>query len=199
MMLEPILAARRRLLEASAHVWDRRQRRMAVVGRNARILPKGRIVNAGEPGRITIGEGSLIAGDVMVYPHAGRIDLGDYCYVGEEARIWSAAHVRIGHRVFLAHGVNVHDSDAHSLSAKERHRHFCDVVVHGRADFAESANAAEVIIDDDVWIGFNSSVLKGVHVGKGAIVGASSVVTRDVAAFTIVVGNPARVVGKSLP
>ena len=54
------------------------------------------------------------------------------------------------------------------------------------------------MIEDDVWIGFNAIILKGVRVGRGAVVGAGSVITKDVEPYTIVVGNPQRVTGKSL-
>ncbi|WRH68887.1 MAG: DapH/DapD/GlmU-related protein [Planktothrix sp. GU0601_MAG3] len=58
--------------------------------------------------------------------------------------------------------------------------------------------SAPVIIEDHVWIGFNVAILEGVTIGKGAIIGASSVVTKDVEAFTVVAGNPAKVI-KKLP
>lgn len=198
-MLEPLFVLRRRLMAAGAQAWDRRQKRRVTAGKESRILSQGRIVNARGSDAIVIGEGTLVAGELLVYPHGGRIEIGDYCYVGEGTRIWSAARVKIGSRVFLAHGVNIHDSDAHSLSAKERHRHFRGVVVYGHRDFAEQAEFAEVVIGDDVWIGFNSVVLKGVTIGEGAVLGAASVVTRDVAPFTIVAGNPAVPIGTSLP
>jgi acetyltransferase-like isoleucine patch superfamily enzyme len=51
-----------------------------------------------------------------------------------------------------------------------------------------------VKINDRVWIGFNSIILKGVTIGEGGIVGAGSVVTKDVPPYTIVAGNPARVI-----
>ena len=54
-------------------------------------------------------------------------------------------------------------------------------------------------IEDDVWIGFNSTILKGTRIGRGAIIGAATLVTRDVEAFTIVAGNPGVVVGQSKP
>lgn len=50
------------------------------------------------------------------------------------------------------------------------------------------------IIEDDVWIGANAIVLPGVRIGRGSIVAAGSVVTRDVGQFTIVGGNPARLI-----
>jgi maltose O-acetyltransferase len=54
---------------------------------------------------------------------------------------------------------------------------------------------APIVIEDDVWIGFSATILKGVRIGKGAIIGANTVITTDVEAFAIMVGNPARKVG----
>jgi acetyltransferase-like isoleucine patch superfamily enzyme len=59
--------------------------------------------------------------------------------------------------------------------------------------------ASPIVINDDVWIGFNATVLKGVTIGRGAVVGACAVVTKDVPAYAIVVGNPARTVGEAKP
>ena len=57
-----------------------------------------------------------------------------------------------------------------------------------------SFRADQVVIEDDAWIGFKSSVLKGVTIGRGAIIAAGSVVTKDVPPFTLVAGNPAKVI-----
>lgn len=51
-----------------------------------------------------------------------------------------------------------------------------------------------VVIDDDVWIGDKVTILPGVHVGMGSVLGAASVVTKDVAPYSVVGGNPARVI-----
>ncbi|MEW5859288.1 MAG: DapH/DapD/GlmU-related protein, partial [Cyanobacteriota bacterium] len=53
-----------------------------------------------------------------------------------------------------------------------------------------------VIIEEDVWIACNSIILRGVTIGKCSVIGAGSVVTKDVPAWTIVAGNPARIIGK---
>ena len=58
-------------------------------------------------------------------------------------------------------------------------------------------NAAPIIIEDDVWIGHNSTILKGVKIGKGAIIGSNSVITKNVEANTINVGNPVRVLNSN--
>ncbi|HXX74284.1 MAG TPA: acyltransferase [Nitrospiraceae bacterium] len=148
---------------------------------------------------ITIGSCTWIAGQLLVFSHAGRIRIGDYCYIGESARVWSAAEVIIGDRVFIAHGVNIHDNDSHSVSAKQRHQHFREMVTTGVPSFVEDISVRPIYIEDDVWIGFNSCVLKGATIGKGAIIGACTVVTRDVPAYAIVAGNPAVVIGESQP
>jgi acetyltransferase-like isoleucine patch superfamily enzyme len=58
-----------------------------------------------------------------------------------------------------------------------------------------SVDMAPITIHDDVWLGFNAIVLKGVTIGRGAIIGAATVITKDVPEFAIMVGNPARQVG----
>ena len=176
------------------------QMRHCIVSDGARVLPSGKISNLQQhPEAITIGSNSWIAGELLVFSHAGRIRVGDFCYVGDHARIWSARDVTIGHRVFLAHGVNIHDNDAHSTSAKIRHQHFRDLASTGISAFVEDFASAPVMIEDDAWVGFNSTILKGICIGQGAIVGACSLVTRDVSPFTIVAGNPAMVIGYSRP
>ena len=176
------------------------QTRYCLIADGARVLPGGKITNPqGAREAIRIGLNSWIAAELLVFPHDGRIQIGEFCYLGDHSRVWSATQVTIGDRVFLAHGVNVHDNDAHSTSAETRHRHFRDLVLNGESSFVEDFSFAPVTIDDDAWIGFNSTILKGTRVGRGSIVGACSLVTRDVPPYTIVAGNPAVVIGESRP
>ncbi|HZP68456.1 MAG TPA: acyltransferase [Pseudolabrys sp.] len=194
-MTIPVVARLRAGLEG---LRDARQRRKCRAGRGTRILATGRIVNPQvSTDAISIGEFTWIAGELLVFPQSGRIRIGDYCYIGDGTRIWSCCEVDIGNRVFFAHGVNLHDNDAHSRSARERHAHFRELVTRGTQTFSESVESAPTVIEDDAWIGFNSTILKGVRIGRGAIVGAGSVVTRDVAPYTVVVGNPANVVAQA--
>jgi acetyltransferase-like isoleucine patch superfamily enzyme len=175
-----------------------RQRRWCAAGPGTRVLATGRIVNMqGTKDAISIGEFTWVAGELLVFAQSGRIRVGDYCYIGEGTRVWASCEVQIGNRVFLSHGVNLHDNDAHSRSARERHAHFRELVTRGAATFVEPVESAPIVIEDDAWIGFNSAILKGVRIGRGAIVGAGSVVTRDVAPYSVVAGNPANVVAQS--
>jgi len=96
----------------------------------------------------------------------------------------------------MSWGITISDHDSHSVEWQHRQD---DVLqwCEGRKDWTHVAHAP-VVIANKVWIGFNASILKGVTIGEGAIVGACSVVTRDVPPFSIVAGNPARVV-RTLP
>ena len=147
---------------------------------------------------IRVGANTHLKGELLTFAHGGEISIGEYCYVGEQSRIWSAARISIGDRVLISHGVNIFDSLTHPISPVERHRHYRRIITHGHPDRADLGEAP-VRIGNDVWIGCLSIVLKGVTIGEGAIVGAGSVVSKDVPPFTIVAGNPARVVRELAP
>jgi acetyltransferase-like isoleucine patch superfamily enzyme len=91
----------------------------------------------------------------------------------------------------------VFDNNSHSLSAAERHARFKELRTIGRHLTPETVVHRPIRIEDDVWIGFNAAIMKGVTIGRGAIVGACSVITQDVPPFAVVVGSPARKVGDS--
>ena len=61
-------------------------------------------------------------------------------------------------------------------------------------EYREATSKGNIIVDDDVWIGFNAIILSGVHIGQGAIVAAGAVVTKDVPPYAIVGGVPAKVI-----
>ena len=111
-----------------------------------------------------------------------RLEIGDSSFVGRSAFIHAGGGVRIGRDVLIGPGVKVWSVD-HCFSER---------MVPIRQQGHEFA---QVVIGDDVWIGVDSVILKGVTVGHGAVVGAGSVVTKDVEAFGIVGGVPARVIG----
>jgi acetyltransferase-like isoleucine patch superfamily enzyme len=168
---------------------------------SARIRPSARfawgadVTNIlGDRQAIRVGQHTVVAGQLLTFGHGGDIEIGDWCFVGPGSRIWSAASIRVGHRVLISHNVNIHDNDAHPLDAAERHAQYVEIVGKGHPRQAGNIGAAAVVIGDDAWLGFNSTVLKGVTIGTGAIVAAGSVVTGDVPPWTVVAGNPATVV-----
>jgi acetyltransferase-like isoleucine patch superfamily enzyme len=143
--------------------------------------------------KILIGKGSVVMGYLMLFKHGGEITIGDYSFVGTDTRIWSAKKIIIGNRVLIAHGVNIHDNISHPLDSLERHKDFVHIRKKGFQDKMD-LREEEITIEDDAWIGFNSIILKGVRIGKGAIVGAGSLVTSNVPPFAVVAGNPIRII-----
>lgn len=171
-----------------------RNRRRGVVDAAALLYPGARLINnLGRRDAIRIGPGTIVKGELMVFGHGGCIRLGSHCFVGEQTRIWSALDVHIGDRVLLAHQVNVFDNQTHPLRAADRHAQFL-AILGGRHPDRIDLREAAVRIEDDAWIGCQSVILSGITIGRGAIVAAGSVVTRDVPAFCIVAGNPATTV-----
>jgi acetyltransferase-like isoleucine patch superfamily enzyme len=163
------------------------------LGRGASLGRTARIRNiANDDSCIRVGQNSIIQGELLVFAHGGRITLGDWCYVGEHTRIWSARSITIGDRVLISHGVNMFDSLTHPLDAKARHQQFRKIAKHGHPREID-LDERPVEICDDAWIGAGAFVMRGVTIGEGAIVAAASVVTDNVAPRCIVAGNPARV------
>lgn len=94
--------------------------------------------------------------------------------------------ILIGNYVKIGSGCLVTDNDSHHS----------DPVLRRMSNNSCDLKASEIIIEEDVFIGARSIILKGVHIGRGAIVGAGSVVTKDVEQYTVVGGNPAKFIKK---
>jgi len=110
--------------------------------------------------------------------------IGDGTFIGHGCGFNIGQSIRIGRMCLLATNVQIFDNDGHPIDAAQR-----------RASMLTPPEAIKpVVIGDEVWIGNGSLILKGVTIGDRSIVGARSVVTKDVPPDTIVAGNPARVV-----
>ena len=160
-----------------------------------RLLPTAQISNARrDPECIRVGAHTFVKGELLTFGHGGEIQIGEWCFVGEGSRIWSADRIQIGNRVLISHNVNIFDNDTHPIDDPvARHRQFVEIVTTGQPHSID-LNEQPVLIEDDVLIGCQSIILPGVVIGAGAVVGAGSVVTRSVSPFTVVAGNPARVI-----
>lgn len=151
--------------------------------RGARVAARSRIgsgIVVHRPWCLALGERCHIEHDVFIKSTAdsARIELGAGVFVGFKCEFDISLGLRVGDGVLIAPGCFITD---HS------HRH------SRRMSIAEQGcESKAVIIEDDVWLGAHVVVLPGVTIGRGAIVGAGAVVTRDVEPMTIVAGVPAR-------
>jgi acetyltransferase-like isoleucine patch superfamily enzyme len=163
------------------------------------LHPSASLQFNGRPaGDITVGAGCHIRGELMLFGHGGRITLGSACYVGEQTRIWSSCAITIGDRVLISHLCTIMDNLTHPLAPSARAEQFRAIVTAGHPA-ALDLGEKPVTIEDDALISCHCVVLRGVTIGQGAVVGAGSVVTKDVAPFTVVAGNPARLVRELSP
>lgn len=148
---------------------------------------------------LEIGENCLLNGTFVFEISEGKITIGDRTFIGGGTFI-CIDEIKIGSDVMFSWGCTVADNNSHSHVWSERAN---DVIswkkgvdenkIGGYKDWT-NVKRGKVVIKDKAWIGFNSIILKGVTIGEGAIVGAGSVVTKDVPDWTIVAGNPAKII-----
>lgn len=169
------------------HVLAGRLRALWFAARGARLGAKcsiGQRLVVRRPSAITLGARVEIEHDVFLKLVTGeaRLNVGDYTFIGRGCEIDVAASVTIGAHTLLAPGVFITD---------HAHR-------HARAQRLDEQGSvsAPVTIGSDVWLGTRCTVLAGVTIGDGAIVGAGAVVTKDVEAYAVVAGVPARPIGR---
>ena len=152
-------------------------RRVDSCGHRPRVIGRPRIENHG---RITIGDDVLLRSVTipleLYAAHGAEIVLGNGCVINSGASLAATRSVVLGERVYVGTLAFIMDSNFHDVEDHSLHP-------PGRA----------VVLEDDVWVGVKATVLPGVRIGRGAVVGAHSVVTHDVPPYTLVAGAPARV------
>ena len=134
--------------------------------------------------RVHLGIGSIVSA-----PH--KLTIEDGVYIGKFCTV--ECDGAIGKNVLIANGVGLigrYDHDHRQLGMPMRLASWI-----GDPGYIGAGRGLQVVVEDDVWIGFGAIVLTGVTVGRGAIVAAGSVVVGDVDRYAIVAGNPARTVG----
>ncbi len=135
------------------------------------------------PSEFKLGDGAKLTmnGDFDIY--TGFHISVDYCasltlgsgYINNKVTIDCFDSITIGNKVAISKGVTIRDSDNHSINGNKR-------------------ISAPITIGDNVWIGLNATILKGVHIGNGAVVAAGAVVTKDVPEKALVGGVPAKII-----
>jgi acetyltransferase-like isoleucine patch superfamily enzyme len=125
----------------------------------------------------------------------GRMIVGDYCYF-TNAVLLCELEVRFGNYVVIGWNTTIADTDFHPLAPAERIADAIACSPLGKGRPRPEIAKRPVVIEDDVWIGPNATILKGVRIGAGAWIEAGSLVTRDVPPRARVLGNPAQVIGE---
>ena len=129
----------------------------------------------------------------------GEISVGKNTYIGPGTSIQAKEKICIGNNVIIANSVILLDNNNHPTSPEERMKmSACSDFLRDELWSWKCSDSAPVVIEDNVWIGRDARILKGVTVGKGSIVALGSIVTHDVPPYSVVAGNPAKVV-KKLP
>ncbi len=156
------------------------------------LTPKASVAPDAELSNVTLGRWTEVGTRCLL----NNVQVGDYSYIQNDCDLMLA---EVGRFVSIASHVRINPSN-HPWWRPTLH-HF--TYRPGKFGLAEAGGVDEEIfawrqedrvrIGHDVWIGHGAILLPGVNVGNGAIVGAGSVVTKDVPAWHIVVGNPAKV------
>ena len=166
-------------------------RKLAIMGSNFVVTHDSNCFADG-PGRIEIGNNCEIAGS-LVSQDKGRITIGNYTMIRENTIVGSFCNVAIGSYVVISNNVHIYDNNNHPTEPETR-KQMCLDNFHGDCWRWKYSDFAPIVIQDNVWIGERSTILKGVTIGEGSIVASNAVVTKDVPPYSIVAGNPAKVV-----
>lgn len=123
----------------------------------------------------------------------GQLIINSDVYIGDNTLISCVESIEIGSMTMIAHGVQIFDNDSHPLDSQERELDYL-IITNQKLGNRPKINSSPIKIGNNVWLGFNSIITKGVTIGDRSIVAAGSVVTKDVPANTLVAGNPARII-----
>ena len=174
----------------------------AKIGKNTVILKSAQFrhdLNSQNP--VVIGNDCMIGCNFIFESDKGEIEIGDRTFINAGTNLISRSKIKIGNDVTIAWGCTIYDHNSHSIDWKERQKDLKQQIEDYKKglNFIENKNwntvkSKPITICDKVWIGFDCTILNGVTIGEGAIIGAKSVIREDVEPWSIVVGNPARVI-----
>jgi acetyltransferase-like isoleucine patch superfamily enzyme len=144
------------------------------------------------------GSGAYGLTSFMVGP-VGRIDVGPYTCLSSTA-LSCHRHIQIGAHCLLAWGSVITDAAIPQPQMLEyRGRLLMDAASNPYRPLPPLADVDPVVIDDNVWIGFHAYIGAGVRIGRGSVVSCKTVVTTDIPLYTVVAGNPAKVIARLDP
>lgn len=171
-------------------------RQNACVGAGTLIRGNAKCMNTGEKEQVKIGEKCCLACLIQAYC-CGEVSIGDRVYIGTRTVLQAKESIRVGNDVIISDNALLTDNNNHPTSPEMRIiMTACEDYMHDELWTWKYAESKPIVIEDNVWIGRNAVVMKGVTVGRGSIVALGAVVTHDVPPYTVVAGNPAKIVKK---
>ncbi len=142
---------------------------------------------------LVIGRGCTLDGAHFAINPAGQVTIGDACaFYGSV--LLCELEIRIGHHVYLGWNTTLSDSDFHPTEVAERHADVLACSTLGEGLARRPYPSRPIVIGNDVYIGHNATVLKGVTIGDGAFIEPGAMVSKDVPPRARVIGNPAKVI-----
>lgn len=151
---------------------------------NSRIEPKAELVIDKQSDReyvIEVGKGSVVKDFARLCPRTGFIKIGNRCSINSYCVLLGYGGITIGNDVRIASNTSIVAFN-HVFERLDK-----SIVSQGHSEKG-------IIIENDVWIGTGVRILDGVTIGESSVIGAGSVVTKNIAPFSIVAGVPARVI-----
>ena len=152
--------------------------------------------HATQPDALTIGRNCTMDGVHFDLGPEGRVHIGDYCYFTNLVLLCEL-EVVVGNYVLIGWNTTITDTDFHPIAPAERIADAIACSPLGKGRPRPMIARRPVVIEDDVWIGPNAAILKGVRIGTRAVIEPGSVVTRDVPSGARVIGNPAQIIGEA--
>ena len=172
--------------------WPKNLQGDICIGSEAKLNAASLVVRDPVGCSLHIGSQTDIEGKLVFEKRDAIIRIGSRTHIGGSTLLDAACEISIGDDVQIAFECLIMDHNSHSVCYSEREPDVLDWQ-KGRKDWTH-VPMAPVRIGNKAWLGARVIVLKGVSIGEGAVVGAGSVVTKDVPDWTIVAGNPSKVI-----
>lgn len=143
-------------------------------------------------GNVVIAENAWFEGRICVQ-NKGKVSVGSYSHICNHSLIYCVDSVVIGDHTIIANNTIVCDNNNHPISPSFRHK-MGESAPDSPMHYWKYSDSAPIVIGSNCWIGSHVRICKGVTIGDNSVIGACSVVTKDIPANCVAVGNPARVV-----
>lgn len=146
------------------------------IGQRGEGTPKNllTVIHLSESSRLTIDGAYILRGVNLSIGKSASVKIESGTYIAWRTKVYAGCSISIGKNCAISFDVNIMDDDGHG--------------------FGNPPYSAPIVIEDNVWIGCNSTILKGVTIGEGSVVAAGAVVTKSCPPYSLIGGVPAKVI-----